>query len=174
MVTPPRYGLVGPVRHEQRGERRQSPVLFCRPPDQARREMRPIVVQVPAEERGHEQRDHRHGPPKTRQLGLQSHVRLVGAEAVYREVGALNAHHRADLRRHALLPRQPLAQHHRLTDEHHCRPIGIHRLVNAAHTISSRIERVLDEARADRVVPGARRRERPAEARIELAARLFI
>ena len=55
-----------PVRHEQRRERRQPPVLLRRQPDEPRPEMRPVVVQVSAEQRRHEQRDDRDGPPETR------------------------------------------------------------------------------------------------------------
>ena len=155
-------------------ERRQPPMLFRRQPDKPGPEMRPIVVQVPAEERRHEQRDHRHRPPKTGQLHLEPQIRLVAAKAVDGQVRALDPHHRADLRRHALLPRQPLAEHHRLTHEQDRRLLGIHGLVDAADTISRRIERVVDDAAADGVVPGARRHEGPAEPRIGTAARLFV
>ena len=93
-------------------------------------------------------------------------IRLIGAEAVDGQVRALDPHHRADLRRHALLPRQPFAEHHRLADEQDRRPLRIHRLVDAADTISRRIERVVDDAPADaccaRCAP-ARRSSRAAD-----------
>jgi len=47
-------------------------------------------------------------------------------------------------------------------------------LVDAAHAIPGGIERVLDHASANGVVPGARWDERPAESRIDAAARFFV
>lgn len=49
--------LVAAVRHDEAGQR--HPLL--RPPHQSRREVRPVIVEVPAEERRHEERDHGDG-----------------------------------------------------------------------------------------------------------------
>ena len=75
-------------------------------------EMRPILVEVAAEERGHEDRDHGDWLAETRQLHLEPQVGLVAAEAVNGEVCRLDAQHRADLGRDALVPGQAFAEHH--------------------------------------------------------------
>ncbi len=59
--------------------------------------MRTIVVEIPAEERGHEERDERDGPLKARQFGFDAQVRLICRVAVHREVRALHIHQRVEL-----------------------------------------------------------------------------
>ena len=132
--------------------------------------MRPVVVQVPAEDRGHEQRDDGDGLSEAGQLPLEPQICLIAAEAVHGEVRALDPHHGADLRGHAVLPRQIFPEHHGLADEQDRRLRGIDRFVQAPDTISRRIERVVDDARAGGVLPGSCRLEGPAEAGIGAAA----
>ncbi len=144
----------------------------ARQPDQSRSEMRTIVVEIPAEERGHEERDERDGPLKARQFGFDAQVRLICRVAVHREVRALHVHQRANLRRDRLVPVQPFSEHHRLARKNNRWPCGIDGLVDATHAITGGIERERDRSSADGLVPLAARDERPAESRIGTPQRL--
>ena len=131
-------------------------------PRQIRVEVRPVVVEVAAEERGHQQRDDGRRPPKSRQLLHEPRVRLIVAVAVHREVRALDAEHRGGLRGNRLLPRQSFAEHHRLPGEHDRRPLWIHNRAGASNAVAGRIDRVLDRAAAHDAAADARWSQHPA------------
>ena len=122
------------------GERRQPSVRHARKPDQPRPEVRPVVVEVSAEERRHEERDHGHRPAKARKFRCKPQKCLVGAVAVDGQVRALQPDHRPDLGRDALVPGQPFAEHHRLAGEQQGRALRIDGLVGASDAISCRVD----------------------------------
>ena len=127
-------------RHDERRERHQSRAGHSWAAGQSRSEMRAVVVEVPAEERGHEERDERDGPLKARQFGFDAQVRLICRVAVHREVGALHLHQRAHLRRDRLVPVQSFSEHHRLARKENRRACGIDGLVDATHAVAGRVE----------------------------------
>ncbi len=86
------------------------------------------------------------------------------------KIRGLHPYHRADLRRYALLPREPLAEHHRLAGEQNRRARGIDRFFDTLNPIACRVNGVVDDAPADVLVPGTRRYPRPSEPGIDLAA----
>jgi len=99
-------------RDEELGQREQTRTLLGGQPREVRSEMRPVLVEIAAEERSHEDRDHGDGLAETRQLPLEPHAGLVGAVAVNSEVCRLDAQHRTDLGRDAVVPVQAFAEHH--------------------------------------------------------------
>ena len=165
---------IGAIRHEQTGQRREARCVFRREPRQSRTEMRSVVVEIAAEQRGHEQRHDCNRLSKARQLCLEPQVRLVGTVPVDRKVCGLDAEHRADLGRHRFVPRQSLAKHHRLAGEQERRRRRIDRFVETPDAISRGIDRVFDGASADDAVAGACGVQHPAQSRIGTAARLFL
>src|SRR5205814_9265168 len=98
---------------------------------------------------------------KPRQLRGKPQIRLVAAEAVNGNVGALDPGHRSDLSGNTLLPRQPFAEHHRLAGEQNRGALRIDRLLEAADAISGGVDRVVDDVSATGGVPDSRRDERP-------------
>src|SRR3954465_15247106 len=114
-------------------------MMLRRKPDQPRSEMWSIVVEITAEECGHEQRNDRDRLAKARQFLLKSEVGLIVTKTVHGQIRALDAHHRGDLRRDTVLPRQPLAKHDRLANEDDRRSCGIDRLIETAHPIAGGI-----------------------------------
>ncbi len=167
-------GVVAVVRHEQSRERFQPPPLDCRLPDQTAREMRALLIEVASEKGRHEHGDDGERTPKAGKLGFQSEIGLVVAESMDGEIHALPAHHRPDLRRNALFPRQPFAEHDGLTREQDRRQFRIDGVTKAANTISRGIDRVRDGSSVDRGVACAPRYERPAKPRIGTAQRFFL
>ena len=75
-------GGVAPVWHDEARERRQARRVLRRLPRKTGRQVRPIMVEIAAEQLGHENRDHRHGPPESREFARKPHVDLIGAVAV--------------------------------------------------------------------------------------------
>ena len=162
------------VRNKQFSERSQPRAVLSRKPDETWREMRSILIQIPAKERRHEKRNHGHRSAKMWELRLKSQVRLVVAISMDGQIRSLHPPDRAYLRRNAFLPREPLAEHHRLTGEQDGRLRRIHRFRDAVDAISCRVDGVVDDAPADGLVSGPRWRPNPAKTGIGDTARLFI
>jgi len=146
------HRLIAAVWRHELYQRSQSRVSHCGQPHESRAEVRSIVVEISAEERGHEKRDDGDRPMKARQLRLKPEIRLVGGIAVDCQIRVLRAESRGHLRRNAFLPREPLPEHYRFAREEQRRTQGIHRLLDAAYTITGCIERVVNGSSADRAV----------------------
>jgi len=167
-------GIGTSIRHEKFPEPSQAGVVPRRLPREAGADMRPVVVEIPPEERRHEQRHDRQRVAKARQLGPEPHVRLIVPEAVDRQIRGLDSRHHADLGRYRLVPGQSEPEHRRFSDEHNRRTAGIDWFVKAADAITGRIERVIDRAAANGAVTGACGDDGPAESHVGATQRLFI
>lgn len=161
------------IEHEQPGECLQAPSLYWWQPDESWSDVGSIRLQIPSEKRGHEQRHDGYGPPKSRQFHPQPQVRLIRRKPVNGQIRALHAHHGANLRRYALLPRQAVPDHYGFPGEQDRGALGIDRFIDAAHAVSRGVDRVFDDAAANGTATGPPRHERPAKPGIRPAAGLF-
>src|SRR6266496_3025823 len=73
---------VGAVRHDQLRERRDTRALLSRQPDKSWTKVRSILIQIPPEERCHEQRHYGHWLAKMGEFRLQPQIRLIVAISV--------------------------------------------------------------------------------------------
>src|SRR5438093_4582383 len=109
---------VATIRNQQTGERHQPRFVLRTLPDESRPEMWSIVIEVPPEQLGHEDRDDRDGLTEARQLACEPQIHLICAVPMNSEVGALDSENGTHLRWDRFLPGQSLAKHHGFAAEH--------------------------------------------------------
>src|SRR5438132_12078313 len=108
--------------------------------------MRPVIVEIAIEDRRSKQHHHCGRPPKTRDLGLQPQIYLIGSVSGHSDVRTLDAGDLLGLRWNRVPPREPLAHHHGFPSEDHRRTIEIDWLDHAADAIAVAIECILRDS----------------------------